>query len=193
MSGESGGTPPENRAKGNAGAGRVELTRFREYQYPFMGGIGDMIRELSAKVNRAVNIIGIASAAVMAGSGLATALGRKFMSEIHESAVVVFLVAAAVHLVLNWRQVLNVCRRCIRNPKRLAGESVVLLMVILAVLMTAAVLPEEEGEEPEDDCAFNDPVVGRIATWLHVGVGALASGVLLLHIAKRRRRILCAG
>lgn len=32
-----------------------------------------------------------------------------------------------------------------------------------------------------------------IATWLHVGAGAMASGVLLLHIAKRRRRILCAG
>lgn len=162
--------------------------------------------KLSLMANRLVYIIGIVAAFITCGSGIAMVfapggedseetpgflgVSRESLSESHESAVFAFIAIVVIHLVLHWRQIINMCKQCTRRPKRLASDPIILIVIIIAVLLTASIMPEiaETGDDEGSSILW-----GSIATYSHIIAGVAALAAVMIHSRKRMSRLRDSG
>lgn len=110
--------------------------------------------------------------------------------ELHEKSAILLVIASASHLLLRWKQFVNICTQSIRGPKRLFREPVVLVPLFIAVLLSIAVLPDEAQSEPGDEEDENFSISQSLGAYPHVFAGVVSGTVITFHIVKRKRRMI---
>ena len=150
-----------------------------------------MIPKWRALTNRSVCVIGILAAIIACASGVAMMIGinMEVITEFHETAAFAFIGAIVIHLMLHWRIILNLVKQCVSRPKRVVCDPIVLVLIIIAVLLTAGIMPDEAIAEGDDDDEGSSMVLGSIAVYSHVIAGMMALIAVIIHSTKIRARL----